>query len=302
MWNRFSKLERAAKPKTKPTPKSKSKPKSKRREKRYTLEIDGLSVEVVRKDIKNLYLRLQPPDGAVWASVPWRVDDEAVRLMVNARADWIREHQERLAQRAPRRATEWRSGEVHAFEGTGHRLEVVEEAGRSRAQVGRDEGVITLRVGFGTTRAMREAALDRWYRRELAERIPPLVAQWEPILGVSVTEWRIRKMKTRWGTCNTQARRIWLGLELMKRTPACLEYVVEHEMVHLLERSHNARFWGLMDTFLPDWREQKAALGRPLAEGLDSGAQMATCDEEADEGEETRGEPEPYRGQRSLWA
>ncbi|MBZ0112602.1 MAG: M48 family metallopeptidase [Thermoanaerobaculia bacterium] len=289
MWNRSSK------------PKRSPRPKRKQREKRYTLEIDGLSVEVVRKDIKNLYLRLQPPDGAVRASVPWRLGDEAVRQMVNARAEWIREHQERFAQRPSRPVTECRSGEIHAFEGRGHRLEVVEIAGRSRVQVGYGDGVITMTVGLGTSRATREAALERWYRRELAQRIPRLVVHWEPILGVSVAEWRIRKMKTRWGTCNTQVRRIWLGLELMKRTPACLEYVVVHEMVHLLERSHNARFWGLMDTFLPDWREQKAALSRPLAEGLDSGAQMSTCSEEADEGEETSREPEPQRGQRSLW-
>ena len=118
----------------------------------------------------------------------------------------------------------------------------------------------------GTSREEREAVLQRWYRRRLREQIPPLIAKWEPEIGVTVTEWGIKKMKTRWGTCNINARRIWLNLELAKKPVACLEYILVHEMVHLLERHHNERFKQLMDRLMPQWRLHREELNRaPLS-------------------------------------
>ena len=102
--------------------------------------------------------------------------------------------------------------------------------------------------------------MTEWYRKELRELIPPLIAKWEPILGVRVNEFGIKKMKTRWGSCNPEVKRIWLNLELAKKSPTCIEYVLVHEMAHLLERSHNETFVAYMDKFLPNWRAIKAEL------------------------------------------
>lgn len=145
------------------------------------------------------------------------------------------------------------------------RLNVVEHDGPP-AVLMPNNATLEIRVRPGAGRDKREAVLAAWYRRRLYAAIPPLIAKWEPEIGVTVAEYRIKKMKTRWGSCNIDARRIWLNLELAKKPPACLEYVLVHEMVHLLERRHNDRFRRLMDRFLPQWRLHRDELNRaPLA-------------------------------------
>ncbi|GAB4531623.1 MAG: hypothetical protein Kow0063_11160 [Anaerolineae bacterium] len=129
-----------------------------------------------------------------------------------------------------------------------------------------DHRKLVLCVRPGSDRGKRETVLYAWYRRQLKAQIPPLIAKWEPLVGVQVAGWRVKRMKTRWGTCNIQARRIWLNLELSKKPPQCLEYIIVHEMVHLLERHHNERFCALMDQFMPNWRLYREILNRePLA-------------------------------------
>ena len=225
----------------------------------------GITVEVVRKDIKNLHLGVYPPEGRVRVAVPLRLGDEAVRLAVISRLPWIRRQQDGFEQQERQSRREMVSGESHYVEGRRYRLAVVEHDGPPSVSLPNNT-TMELRVRPGTGRDGREALLHRWYRRRLREQIPPLLARWEPEIGVAVAQWGIKKMKTRWGTCSVDARRIWLNLELAKKPAPCLEYILVHEMVHLLERHHNDRFRQLMDRLMPQWRLHRAELNRaPLS-------------------------------------
>jgi predicted metal-dependent hydrolase len=131
----------------------------------------------------------------------------------------------------------------------------------------RDARTLEVRARTGASAGERAQLLQRWYRRLLRGQVADLIAKWEPLIGVDLAGWGIKKMKTRWGTCNTEARRIWINLELAKKSPACLEYIVVHELVHLIERHHNERFQELMDRHLPQWRMYRDELNRaPLAQ------------------------------------
>jgi predicted metal-dependent hydrolase len=151
------------------------------------------------------------------------------------------------------------SGEVHTLWGQRCRLEVIERAGRHEVKF-RGSGQLCMYVRPGTTRANRKKVLTEFYRAEMKARLPGMIAKWENVMGVQVAEWGVKQMKTRWGSCNVKARRVWLNLELAKRPPECLEYILVHEMVHLLERGHNKRFYGYMDKFMPGWREYRERL------------------------------------------
>jgi len=225
------------------------------------LEIGGIPVEVVRKDIKALRLTVYPTDGRVRVAAPLRTDDESVRRAVVSRIRWIRKHQARFRAQEDQSAREMVSGESHFVAGRRYRLDVVETVGAASVRT-IDDTTLQLRIPPGASAADRAVALDRWYRRRLHAQISELISKWAPIVGVEVAEWRIKKMKTRWGSCNCVARRLWFTLELAKRPPACVEYVVVHELVHLLERRHDAHFKELMDSFLPAWRLDRSELNR----------------------------------------
>lgn len=225
------------------------------------LVVRGLPIKVVRKNIKNLHLAVYPPDGAVRISVPQRVDDELVRLAVVSRLGWIRRKREAFREQLRQSRRDMVSGESHFVQGRRYRLRVVEVGGRPGVRIANAD-TLELRIRPATSREKREALLDDWHRQRLREQIPALIAKWEPVLGVKVAEWGIRKMKTRWGSCNVDAGRIWVNLELAKKPPECLEYLVVHEMAHLLERRHNDQFKAYMDRFMPQWRMHRATLNQ----------------------------------------
>lgn len=228
----------------------------------YSIAISGIAVDVVRKPIKHLYIRVDPADGRVRVSAPSTMDEQSVRRVVAARLGWIRRRRQRLAGRQLEPDHEIVTGETHYVQGYPYRLNVVEKPGRAAVRVvGHD--TVELRARPGTDVAGRRSILERWYRQVLVDQIPGLVRKWQPVLGVDVAEWRIKRMKTRWGTCNIRDRRIWLNLALARKPRECLEYVLVHEMVHLLERQHNARFHAYMDRFMPDWRVCRERLSEP---------------------------------------
>lgn len=210
-------------------------------------------MEVVRKAIKNLHLGVYPPAGRLRVAAPLRVDDEAVRLVVISKLGWIRRQQARFLEQPRQSLRQMVTGESHYFQGRRYRLQVIEESAAPRARL-KGNAALELYVRPGTDTTKRAAILNAWYRRELKTVVPDLIAYWEPAINVQVAEWGIKKMKTKWGTCNIVARRVWLNLDLAKHPFGCLEYILVHEMVHLLERYHNDRFRGLMDQFLPQWR------------------------------------------------
>ena len=229
------------------------------------ITVRGISVEIVRKDIKHLHLGVYPPTGRVRVASPARLDDDAVRLAVISRLGWIRRQQAEFAQQDRQSQREFVTGESHYFWGRRYRIDIIEHNGPPAVRLPNNT-TMELRVRPGSDRDMREAVLHRWYRHQLRAEVPALVAKWQPRVGVIVKEVRIKKMKTRWGSCNASAGRVWLNLELVKKPPSCLAYILVHEMVHFLERHHNERFRALMDTLMPQWRLYKDELNRaPLA-------------------------------------
>lgn len=232
---------------------------------RHHIEVSGTQVEVVRKDIKNLHIGVYPPEGRVRVAAPRRLDDEAVRLAVVSRLGWIRRRQKEFEEQVRQSQREMVTGESHYFKGRRYLLDVKEGVGRPGVRLVSNT-TMELRVPSGSDRDRREATLQRWYRRELRALIPALLARWEPRVGETAADVRIRRMKTRWGSCNVDARRIWLNLELIKKPVECLEYVLVHEMVHLRERRHNERFLARMNELMPTWRMQRDMLNQaPLA-------------------------------------
>jgi len=232
---------------------------------KYKITVNGLPVDIVRKDIKNLHLGVYPPHGRVRVAAPLRVSDNAVRLAVIGKLGWIKRQRARFDGQPRQSEREMVSGETHYFLGQHYRLSVVKRDGAAKVIVRRN-GRMELHVRRELNTEQRERVLQRWYRQQLKELIPPVLQKWQTALGVHVTEWRIKKMKTKWGACNVEARRIWLNLELVKKPVQCLEYIIVHELAHLIERRHNDRFIAIMDEHLPQWRLHRPELNSaPLA-------------------------------------
>lgn len=229
------------------------------------IDVRGTTVEVVHRDIKNLHVGVYPPTGRVRVAAPLRLDEDAVRLAVISRLGWIRRKQAGFEQQARQSQRQFVTGESHYVEGRRYRLDVTEHDGPPTVRL-LNNRTLALTVRPDTNRDKREALLYRWYRSRLRSRLPALLAKWEPRVGTRGTEVRIRKMKTHWGTCNKDARRIWLNLELAKKPVLCLEYVMVHELVHLIERHHTDLFRQLMDRLMPQWRVYRDKLNQsPLA-------------------------------------
>jgi predicted metal-dependent hydrolase len=224
------------------------------------LLVDDISVEVVRKAVRQLRLSIRPPQGDLRITAPLRTSEATIREVVHRKQAWIRHHQAAFQQRPPAPVLRYESGETHYYQGQALRLCVHEQNGRPQIQLRAAEAELHLYIPPGATLADRAQVLARWHRTQLQALVPALLAKWEPVVGAHATTWGIKQMKTRWGTCNTRARRIWLSLELNQWPLACLEYVVVHELTHLHERLHNARFWHLLGQAMPEWQAPHHAL------------------------------------------
>lgn len=231
----------------------------------HQITVSEVVIDVVRKNIKNLHLAVYPPDGRVRIATPLNLDDESVRLFAISKLAWIKKHQKNLQSQERESPREFVSGESHYFQGKPYLLNVIYYPGSPKVEV-RNNTYIDLYLREGSNEAKRQQVMMSWYRQQLKQEIPPLIAKWEKNIGVTVNEWGVKLMKTKWGTCNIEAKRIWLNLELAKKDKQCLEYVVVHEIIHLLERNHGDRFVALMNKFLPNWKLYKDELNRsPLS-------------------------------------
>lgn len=229
------------------------------------LTVRGIDVDVVYKDIKNLHIGVYPPLGRVRVAAPRRLDENHIRLAVVQRLPWIRRKREELQNAERQSQRRFVSGESHYVWGVRRRLRVIQRSGRGHVELDGDR--LLMYVPPDTDIAARSKLLDAWQRRQLREAIPPLISRWETVVGREVPSWGIRRMKTKWGTCSRENGRIWFNLELAKKHPRALEYIVVHELTHLLERGHGERFTMLMDRFMPDWRVRRDELNAaPLAE------------------------------------
>ncbi|MCK9583843.1 MAG: M48 family metallopeptidase [Candidatus Cloacimonetes bacterium] len=225
------------------------------------ITVGDYTIDVVRKDIKNLHLAIYPPTGRIRLAVPRKLDDETIRRHIVSKLSWIKKHIAQFEQAEGLPPLEYISGESHYLEGRRYLLNVIPDCSINQIKL-RGKTHIDLFEKSGKTQAHRHHMMQEWYRARLKVRIEPLLLKWQELIGVQVNEWAVKQMKTRWGTCNIRAKRIWINLELAKKSEDCLEYIIVHELMHLLEKYHNDKFKALMDKHLPDWRERKDSLNK----------------------------------------
>ena len=233
----------------------------------HQITINDLSIDVVRKNIKNMHLSVYPPSGRVRIAAPLNIDDEAVRLFAISKLSWIKKNQRKFENQDRQSPRKFAERESHYFQGKRYLLRVIEHNAPSKVQL-KTKTYIDLFVRPETSIEQRQIILNEWYRKELKKQIPLIIKKWEKIIQVVVNDWGVKQMKTKWGTCNIEEKRIWIHLELAKKPSQCLEYIVVHEMIHLLERHHNDRFLYYMDKYMPQWKLYKEELNRmPVSHG-----------------------------------
>jgi predicted metal-dependent hydrolase len=224
------------------------------------IHLGDIIVEVTQKDIKNVHLSVYPPYGKVKIAAPERMELDTIRIYAISKLSWIRKQQAKIVAQKREAPREYITNESHYFQGKRYLLKVIEV--NTTPTVKQKHNHLELHIRPGTGIEKRKEILDAWYRSQLKTTAAIYISKWEKLMNSSVAEFGIKKMKTKWGTCNIEAKRIWINLELAKKPKQCLEYIIVHEMVHFFERNHNSRFVALMDQYLPNWRELKIELNR----------------------------------------
>ncbi|MCK9266720.1 M48 family metallopeptidase [bacterium] len=225
----------------------------------YILNVGSIEAIVIRKNVKNLHLSVLPPMGKVRVTAPIFMKADAIRMLLATRLSWIKKQQAKFRAQERQTPREYVSGETHYYWGKKYRLEVVYQDKPPYVQL-KGKNKIILCVRPGSTKNKREQVMMDWYRKELRKVADEVVEYWQNKMDVSLNDWGIRRMKTRWGSCNQDSKRIWLNLELVKKPEHCLHFIIVHELTHILERKHNDRFRAYMDKFLPRWRQIKEEL------------------------------------------
>jgi len=229
-----------------------------------TIALGEIAVEVVKKDIKNVHLSVYPPAGRVRLSAPLRMNIETIRVFAISKLGWIKQQQKKLREQQRETPREYLDRESHYVWGKRYLLRIMERD--TAPTVALKHATILLRVRPGTGEDKRQAIVDEWYRTELKKAVRSLIAKWEPLMGVKVERFFVQKMKTKWGSCNAGSKSIRLNTELTKKPPECLEYIIVHEMAHLIVHRHDDRFTSLMDRYFPNWKLVRQALNAaPLA-------------------------------------
>jgi predicted metal-dependent hydrolase len=224
------------------------------------IELGDITIDVVLKDIKNVHLSVHPPAGHVRISAPQRMSLDTIRVFAISKLDWIKQQQAKLREQERETPREYVERESHYVWGKRYLLTVTESDEPPAIDLKHSRMILRVRPGTGEEK--RRALVEAWYRERLKEAVPPLLERWQPLLDVKVEKWFVQRMKTKWGSCNHRARTIRLNTELAKKPRECLEYIVVHELVHLLEPTHNARFIALMDQFLPRWQIRRQVLNQ----------------------------------------
>ena len=209
-----------------------------------------------------MYIRVIPPDGKVEITVPYTVSDDAIRRFAISKISWVKKQKKSFEEQSRQTRRQYITGESYYLWGRRYRLDV--RYSNTGNQVFLSGGKLILQVRKESTSRQRENILNEWYRKQMKQIVPDVLAKCENIVGIQADEWHIKNMRTKWGTCNVDKKRIWLNLQLVKKTPECLEYVIIHELVHLLERNHNDKFCEYMNRFCPNWREVKESLNQQM--------------------------------------
>ncbi len=224
------------------------------------LELGDVSVDVLRKDIKNVHLSVHPPTGRVRISAPLRLSLDTIRVFAVTKLGWIKQHQRHVLEQERESPRDYVERESHYVWGRRYLLSVDESAANPSVEV--DRSRLILRIRPGTNHQRKAALLEDWYRAQLREAVPELIAKWERLMEVKMERFFVQRMKTKWGSCNPLARTIRLNTDLAKKPHACLEYIIVHELAHLLEPTHNARFVALMNHFMPGWKSCRNTLNQ----------------------------------------
>jgi len=224
------------------------------------LELGDIKVDVVQKDIKNVHLSVNPPTGKVRISAPSRMSHDAIRSFAISKLGWIKDKQQELLNQERESPREFLERESHYVWGRRYLLVVSEDSVPASIELKHGRMLLTIRPG--TDEESRRVILEGWYREQIRKAAQPLLAQWAPLMGVEVERYFVRRMKTKWGSCNPSSRTIRLNTELAKKPPECLEYIIVHELAHLIEPTHNERFVAVMDRFMPQWEVYRQLLNR----------------------------------------
>jgi len=224
------------------------------------ITLGAISIEVELKDIKNIHLSVYPPMGRVRIAAPSRMNLDTIRIYAISKLSWIKKQQKKFQAQVREAPREYLSKEGHYYLGSRYLLKVIEHDAPPTVNI--RHKTIQLYVRPGTDIPKKQAIMEEWYRAKLKEIVPPIISKWEKAMGVSLNEFGIKKMKTKWGTCNNEAKRVWLNLELAKKPLHCIEYIIVHELVHLLERNHSDKFVAYMNHFLPEWKHLKNELNK----------------------------------------
>lgn len=227
------------------------------------MDVSELKIEVNRKNIKNIHLGVYPPEGKIRVAAPQDTTDEKVRLLITSKIPWIKKQQKKFLEQPRQSKREYVTGESHYFLGERYLLNVEHVPSNERLEI-KKKHQIDMYVNKTKPIEKRQRMMEDFYRSALKKQLKLLVEKWEPLIGVEVQESYVRKMKTKWGSSNPKDKRIWLNLELGKQPVECLEYVVVHEMVHFLEKKHTAKFFELMNQFLPDWQKYRNELNNSI--------------------------------------
>lgn len=223
------------------------------------ISVSGISIDVIKKDIKNMHLSVHPPTGRVRISSPKEMETKSIRLFAVSKLGWIKKHIRNMREQNRQPERKYIQRESHYFQGQRYLLNIIEHKAPPRVEI-RNKKYMDLYVRPGSDRDKKEEVVKEFYRSELKEQIPPLIEKWEDKMGKEVKDWQVRQMKTKWGSCKSENQKVILNLELAKKPLECLEYVIVHEMVHLEERLHTDRFKALLDKYMPSWRERREQL------------------------------------------
>lgn len=223
------------------------------------ITVNNITIDVVRKDIKNIHLAVYPPTGRVRIAAPLSVNEDAIRLFAIYKLGWIKRNQRKFNSQKRIPPREYKQREGHYFQGKRYLLNVIETNSKPKVEI-KGKKRIDLYVRPNSSTEKKHEILTEWYRSQLKKQIPAIIQKWEKKLDLPVNDWQVKLMKTKWGSCNIGKKRIWLNLELAKKPERCLEYIIVHEMIHFKERHHNERFLYYMDTYLPNWKQLKNEL------------------------------------------
>ena len=226
------------------------------------ITVSNLDIFIDRKDIKNLHIGVYPPLGRIRVATPLRLDDEAVRLAVISRLAWIKKQKNNFLNQPRQSQREMVSGESHYLFGQRYLLDVIYQNGKH--EIIKKHSKLELHVKPNTTLQNRLLVLQEFYRSKLKTELEKLIDKWENNIGIKLNSYEVKKMKTKWGSCNIEKKKILLNLELAKQPIECIEYIIAHEMMHLLERHHNDNFKSLMEKYLPNWRKRKETLNNTI--------------------------------------